>query len=49
MLSNSPLGKQAIVLGGSTAGLLAARVLTEYFSEYLCRAKLRTSLYNAFF
>lgn len=33
MLSNSPLGKHAVVLGGSMTGLLAARVLTEYFER----------------
>ena len=33
MLHNSLLGKQAVVLGGGIAGLLAARVLTEYFER----------------
>lgn len=33
MLRNSSLGKQAVVLGGSIAGLLAARVLTEHFER----------------
>jgi len=33
MLRNSLLGKQAVVLGGGIAGLLAARVLTEHFER----------------
>lgn len=33
MVSNSPLGKHAVVLGGGIAGLLTARVLTEHFER----------------
>jgi 2-polyprenyl-6-methoxyphenol hydroxylase-like FAD-dependent oxidoreductase len=33
MVSNSLSGKQAVVLGGGMAGLLAARVLTEHFEQ----------------
>ena len=33
MFNSSPLGKHAVVLGGSMAVLLAARVLTEHFER----------------
>ncbi len=33
MVSNSLLGKQAVVLGGGMAGLLTARILTEHFER----------------
>jgi 2-polyprenyl-6-methoxyphenol hydroxylase-like FAD-dependent oxidoreductase len=32
-MSNNCLGKQAIVIGGSISGLLAARVLSDYFEQ----------------
>ncbi|MEH7483161.1 hypothetical protein V7157_19265 [Neobacillus drentensis] len=33
--TNSFLGKQALVIGGSIAGLFAARIMSDFFEEVL--------------
>ncbi|MFJ7725326.1 hypothetical protein ACIQXV_04085 [Neobacillus sp. NPDC097160] len=35
LLENDLLGKRAVVIGGSIAGMLAARVLSDFFEEVM--------------